>query len=83
MRVAISASPLQLHLSPYRYQQLMMVVQSVLATSTPPADNAGPGSGGAAAAAGAGVPDEGPLWLAEAEYTAKVSPLLPSATWGP
>eukprot|EP00775_Hariotina_reticulata_P007140 gene7140-7355_t len=74
MRLAISASPLKLHLSPYRYQQLMMVVHSVLATSTPTADTAGPGSR-PGAAAGAAASDGGPLWLSEAEYTAKVSQL--------
>lgn len=65
VRLAIAASPLQLHLSPYRYQQLMTVLQSALA-SPEGADTA------AATSSTAGAAADKPLWLSEAEYTAKV-----------
>lgn len=64
VRLAISASPLQLHLSPYRYQQLMTVLQAATASAEAlPAAAAEPGAGGS---------HDQPLWLSEAEHTAKV-----------
>ena len=68
LRLAIKASPLKLHLSPYRYQQLMMVVQSMVPAA--PAEDAA-----AAAAAQAAAGDAKPLWLSEAEYSAKARSL--------
>jgi hypothetical protein len=67
VRLAIAASPLQLHLSPYRYQQLMTVLQSSLAAPEG-ATTAAATSSSAAKAAG-----DKPLWLSEAEHRAKVS----------
>lgn len=65
VRLAIAASPLQLHLSPYRYQQLMTVLQSAMASPE------GAATAEAASAAAAATADK-PLWLLEAEHTAKV-----------
>lgn len=65
VRLAIAASPLQLHLSPYRYQQLMTVLQSAMASPEPAA------APDAASSTAASAPDK-PLWLSEAEHTAKV-----------
>lgn len=65
VRLAIAASPLQLHLSPYRYQQLMTVLQSAMAAQE------GPATAQAASSAAAAAGDK-PLWMSEAEYTAKV-----------
>ena len=65
LRVAVNASPIRFHLSPYRYQHLMAVLQSM----APPPDPA------AQAAAGAGGPLR-PLWLTDAEYTTKVRHIL-------
>lgn len=65
VRLAISASPLKLHLSPYRYQQLMMVMQSI-APAAPPEEAAGAAAGPTSTAA------DKPLWMTEAEHTAKV-----------
>jgi len=76
VRLAVAASPLQLHLSPYRYQQLMTVLQSALAT---PAGAAADGSSDTAAAG-----SDKPLWLSESEYTAKVIPAVvhhPAPRW--
>jgi hypothetical protein len=67
MRLAVTASPLKLHLSPYRYQQLMMVLQSI-APAAPAAD------AGAAAATATAAGTEKPLWLSESEYSGKVRP---------
>jgi hypothetical protein len=67
VRLAIAASPLQLHLSPYRYQQLMTVLQSALAAPEGATTAAAATSSSAAKAAG-----DKPLWLSEAEHTAKV-----------
>lgn len=65
VRLAIAASPLQLHLSPYRYQQLMTVLQSAMA----PEEGAGTAQAASSAAAAAG---DKPLWMSEAEHAAKV-----------
>jgi hypothetical protein len=65
MRLAVTASPLKLHLSPYRYQQLMTVLQSI-APAAPAAD-----AHAAAATATAAGADK-PLWLSESEYSGKV-----------
>lgn len=70
VRLAVAASPLQLHLSPYRYQQLMTVLQSALASPEGAAATE-------ATSSSTGAAGDKPLWLSEAEYTAKVR----GATW--
>jgi hypothetical protein len=77
VRLAITASPLQLHFSPYRYQQLMVVLQSAMAAEAADAGRASGGGSGSGAAGGSGGSHDKPLWLSEAEYTAKVAVL----TW--
>lgn len=72
VRLAIAASPLQLHLSPYRYQQLMTVLQSAMATPESGAAAAAEANTSGSAAAGSGGTSDKPLWLSEAEHTAKV-----------
>lgn len=80
VRLAVSASPLQLQLSPYRYQQLMMVLQSIAPATT---DTAAP-----AEAEGPTATADKPLWMSEAEYMTKVStarraqPSQRPAIWG-
>lgn len=68
LRLAVSASPLKLHLSPYRYQQLMMVVQSI--ASPPPAQE---GQEAAVAPEASAASVDKPLWMTDAEYMTKVS----------
>lgn len=65
VRLAVTASPLKLHLSPYRYQQLMMVLHSITPAATPAEAEAAAASAAAAAA-------DKPLWLSESEYSGKV-----------
>lgn len=74
MRVAISASPLKLHLSPYRYQQLMMVVQSV----APSAPLAAEGAAHVSQSEDAPAAEDKPLWMSEAEYATKVCSVIAS-----
>jgi hypothetical protein len=65
MRLAVQASPLKLHFSPYRYQQLMTVLRSIAPAA--PATEADAAAASAAAAAA-----DKPLWLSESEYSGKV-----------
>jgi hypothetical protein len=68
-RVAINTSPLQLTLSPWRYQRLLMVVRSL----APPPDAAAPDA--AAPADADAAASDAPLWQSEAEYKSRVAVL--------
>lgn len=70
VRVAVSASPLQLHLSPCRYQQLMSVVGALTLRT----EDGLPGERTSSTSAAPDAPDQ-PLWLAESELSMRVSVL--------
>jgi hypothetical protein len=68
--VAINTSPLQLTLSPWRFQRLLMVVGSL----SPPPEAAEAPAAPAASDANA-APSDAPLWQSEAEYKSRVAVL--------
>lgn len=80
VRVYLDASPLRLHISPARLHRITHIVAAL---STAPDPTNGPSSS-SSQSAGAGQGSASlPLWLTDAEYTAKVGPvglaLVPAA----